>query len=77
MRICYDGTYGCFIDSTYGFFIDTTCIFSLIKDITGRPVRRAGKGQESGILPLLALSLMFKDMPERENNKMNRMDKNF
>ena len=37
-------------------------VSSLINAISGKGVTRAGKGQEGGILPLLALSLMMKFM---------------
>ena len=36
--------------------------FLLINAITGKGVRRAGKGQESGFLPLLAAPLVMKAM---------------
>ena len=45
--------------------------------VAGKGVRRAGKGQEGGILPLLALPLMFKVISGWGYNNMDNMDKNF
>ena len=59
-----DDTYGCFNNSTYDKYIDTSCGSLLINPITGKKVRRAGKGQEDGILTLLPLPLMFQDISE-------------
>ena len=79
----HDVTYGCFNDSTYGFFIYTTCGFFINKCYIRKGVTRAGKGQESGFLPLLALPLMMKAMgnrfirARREYNTMNHMAKKF
>ena len=58
-------------------------VSSLINAISGKGVTRAGKGQESGFLPLLALPLMMKAMgnrfirARREYNTMNHMAKKF
>ena len=41
-----DDTYDCFNNSTYDKYIDTSCGSLLINAITGKGVRRAGKGQE-------------------------------
>ena len=57
--------------------------FSLINAITERRVIRAGKGQEGGILPLVALSLMMKVLGKevrragKGGNIIDQMDKNF
>ena len=51
----YNGTYGCFNDSTYAIFINKVCSFYIDKYYYGKGVMRAGKGQEGGILPILAL----------------------
>ena len=50
---------------------------SLINALPGRGVRREGKGQESGILPLLALFLVMKAISRRQYNKMDHVDKKF
>ena len=56
---------------------------SLINDITGKGVRRAGKGQEGGYLPLLALPLMMKALGKgirragKAYNNMDHLDKTF
>ena len=51
--------------------------FSLINAISGKGVKRAGKGQEGGFLPLIALPLMLKSMTGRGYNKMDHMEENF
>ena len=48
---------------------------SLINAISRKGIRRAGKGQEGEILPLLALTWMMKAMSGRGYNKMDHMDK--
>ena len=53
-----DGTYGCFINITYG--LTEPVASSLINAITGIGVRRTGKIQEGGVLPLLTLPLAMK-----------------
>ena len=56
---------------------------SMINDTTEKGVRRAGKGQEDELLPLLALPLTMKIKRKevakawRSYNKMNHMDKSF
>ena len=56
---------------------------SLVITITGKRVIRAGKEQEGGILPLLALPLMMKVLGKgvrragKGGNKMDHMDKFF
>ena len=56
---------------------------SLINAISGKGIMRAGKGQECGFLPLLALSLTMKVLGKgvtragRRYNNMDHMDKNF
>ena len=56
---------------------------SMINDTTEKGVRRAGKGQEDELLPLLALPLTMKikrkEVPKawRSYNKMDHMDKRF
>ena len=62
----YDGTYGCFIDSNYEFFTDTTCSFFIFSNaIYEKGVTRTRKGQEGGILLLLAILLMIKALDKR------------
>ena len=57
--------------------------FSLTNAITEKRVIRAGKGQEEGILPLLASSLMMKVLGKevrragKGGNNIDQMDKNF
>lgn len=50
--------------------------FSLINTLTGKGVRREGKGQESAICLLLTLPLVMKSMSGRRYDKMDQMDKN-
>ena len=52
-------------------------VSSLINATTGKGVRKEGKGQKGGFLPLLVAPLILKAVFGRGYNKMDYMDKNF
>ena len=72
---CCDGTASLIAPMVYSLIqpLDS----SLINAITGKEVRRAGKGQECGLLQLLAAPSVLKVMFGWGYNKMDHMDKNF
>ena len=55
--LCYDGSYGCFVDISYISSLIHPVTSSLINTITGNGVRKAGKGEEGGFFLLLTLLL--------------------
>ena len=52
-------------------------VASLINATTGKGVRKEGKEQKGGFLPLLVAPLILKAVFGRGYNKMDYMDKNF
>ena len=46
--------------ASIAYLVIQPVLSSLVNAISGKGVMRAGKGRESGVLPVLALSLMMK-----------------
>ena len=66
-----------------GLFIDVTCGFFIDKSYNWKNIHKSREGQEGGILPFLALSLLMKVLGKGVAkagigyNNMDQMDNNF